>query len=844
MSRADLPYERFGEDALISDFAELLTYERDAGFDRAMPEAVLLAPDAAAVRELVEWCRRRGKPVVARGAGTGLSGGALASRGGIVVSLERMRAVEVEPDSRTVRAEAGVPNEEIDAVARRHGLFYPPDPSSGRSSVIGGNIATNAGGPHCFKYGVTANYVRRVEVVLADGRQIALGGLTDSPGYDLRGLVVGSEGTLAIVTAATLELRREPPAVRTLMVSFESLAAAGEAVSAIIAAGLQPAAIEAIDRRGMEVIEAYRQVGLPVEAGAALIVEIDGYPESLGRQTDDLSDLLSARGGTVLRVARTEEERQEIWFARKSAAGALAHLAPSYYLTDITVRRSRLASVLERVLEICDRHDVETASFFHAGDGNLHPLIPCDQSDEAMMERVHRAVEEIIDLCSSEGGSITGEHGVGQEKVPFMHRMYGAAELAAMRDVKLAFDPDGLLNPGKVLPDEIGPIDRADPEPASGDVLRPASAAEAASYLADLEIRGKRVAITGDGTAEPADTTTTLLSTSRLTGIRELAVEDLFVSVGAGTRVAELIRAVTERGLASRLAAPWPESTVGGLLARNLNPPSRMLYGNLRDAVLAVEAVLTDGRILRLGRPLVKDVAGYDLQRLFVGSNGSLGLLTEVTLKLEPRPETTRTVELRLSSWPAARRAAATAIELSLVGAGLVVAWRSSEDGFALRYTAEGLEEDVAAELEAVRRSWERWGEAGEEIETTAVSDWSELLSQAADALLLRVGVPPGRLGEAVGALRGVGSARLLVDWPAALIWTIVPVKDAGRAREVMQALRDEIDSASGYVVAVEAPAGIGEALPPQPAPPGVEIMRRLEERWDPADILRGGWRS
>ncbi|MDX1644704.1 MAG: FAD-binding protein, partial [Thermoanaerobaculia bacterium] len=343
MSRSDLPIERFGDESLISDFAELLTYERDAGFDRAMPDAVLVAPDAVAVRDLVDWCRRRGRPVVARGAGTGLSGGALASRGGIVVSLERLREIEVRAAARIARVGAGIPSEEVDAAARGYGLFYPPDPSSGRSSVIGGNVGTNAGGPHCFKYGVTSNYVRALEVVLADGRQVVLGGPVDSPGYDLRGLVVGSEGTLAIVTAATLDLRREPPAVRTLLISFERLSEAGEAVSALIAAGCQPAAIEAIDRRGMQVIEAYRQVGLPVEAGAALIVEVDGYPESLDRQSEEVSGLLSAHGGTVLRVARSAEERRDIWFARKSAAGALARLAPSYYLTDITVRRSRLA---------------------------------------------------------------------------------------------------------------------------------------------------------------------------------------------------------------------------------------------------------------------------------------------------------------------------------------------------------------------------------------------------------------------------------------------------------------------------------------------------------------------
>lgn len=837
MSGGELPVELFDGDTLITDVAELLTYEIDGGFDRAAPEAVLLPRHSDEIRRLVEWAAERRVPVVARGAGTGLSGGALASSGGIVVSTERLLGLEIDPARRTARAQAGVTNQRLDSEARRHGLFYPPDPASGRTSVIGGNVATNAGGPHCFKYGVTGNYVRAIEALLADGTSIELGGVVDPPGYDLSTLLVGSEGTLALVTAVTVDLRRQPPAVRTMMVSFATLASAGEAVSAVIAAGLEPAAIEAIDRRGMEVIEAYRSVGLPVDAGAALIVEVDGYRESLERQVKEVSELLVAHGGSDLRVARSDREREEIWFARKSAAGALARLAPSYYLTDISVRRSRLAEVLERVLEICDRHGLETASFFHAGDGNLHPLIPCDQRDEELMARVHRAVEEIIDLCLAEGGSITGEHGIGMEKRRFMSRMYGPAELSAMRDVKRAFDPQGLLNPGKVLPEATGEVERAAPRPLpETGIFTPASAAEAASGLAEATARTRRVVIVG-GEAEVSDDGVLRLSTRKLAGIRELAARDLFVSVGAGTTVEQLERSVSAAELHCRLSAPWSATTVGGLLARNLDPPSRMLYGGLRDAVLAATVVLADGRTLYLGRPLVKNVAGYDLQRLFVGSAGTLGLLTEVTLKLEPKPERRRTLELEVDDFHLARRAAERGSEIALVASGIVVEQRgASEPGLRVCYTAEGLSEDVDAELAAVTAAWEGLGGTLRPSASSASERWSALIG-GVGVLVARLGVPPAALPAAVREIRSAAPRELLVDWPAGLIWCALH-----RAAD-LAGLRRAVAARGGYAVVVTAPegtdaeaGGAGE----RPHPAAIEIMRRLERSWDPAGILTG----
>ncbi len=380
----------FAPHQLVTDPAELVTFEIDAGFDRGRPDAVFYPESAADVSRVVQWARANGLPIVARGAGTGLSGGAVAERGGVIVEFARMkRIVELNPVGRNGIVQTGVVNLTLDAAAKRLGFYYPPDPSSGRSSVIGGNLGENAGGPHCFKYGVTTNYITGVEAILADGRVIRTGGQAyDYPELDLTGLIVGSEGTLALVTEAAIRLIRNPPAVKTMMVSFASDEVAGAAVSSIIAAGLVPATLEMMDQKVMGMIEAYVQVGLPVDAQAALIVEVDGYAESLDSQVEEIADILSAHGGYDLRIAQSEEERQGIWYGRKSAAGAFSRLAPAFYLVDVTVPRSFLAEALREIGQVLARHELETGHVFHAGDGNLHPCILCDPKDTAQMERV------------------------------------------------------------------------------------------------------------------------------------------------------------------------------------------------------------------------------------------------------------------------------------------------------------------------------------------------------------------------------------------------------------------------------------------------------------------------
>ena len=849
-----LPIAQFEARQLVADPVERLTYESDAGTDRALPDGVFYPETTDDVRRIVLWAERHGVPLVARGAGTGLAGGAVAERGGIVVVLTRMsRLLSLDAAGRSAEVEAGAVNLEVEAEARRAGLYYPPDPSSGRSCCLGGNLGTNAGGPHCFKYGVTSNYVTGVEIVLGGGRVARLGGpVADLPELDLCALAVGAEGTLGIVTRAWLRLLREPPAVRTLMISFESLERAGEAVSAVIASGLVPATLEAIDQPGMRVIEAACDAGLPVDAGAALIVEVDGYAQGLEAQSSELAAILERHGGYDLRIARDEEERQRIWYGRKSAAGAVARVAPSYYLTDLTVRRSRLAAVLGQVHEICERLSLETASFFHAGDGNLHPLIPYDPQDPDWTERAHRAIEEITRLCVAEDGSITGEHGVGMEKRRYMDLMYSGAELAAMADVKRAFDPQDLFNPGKVLPDELPPATRV--EPAALDraakTVAPTSVEEAAGVLRALSEAGWPVSVgAAPAAAREASGATLRLLTSKLYGVTTFASEDLYLTAGAGTPVSEIEAFLKPHGLIAPVLAPFAGTSLGGLVACNLNPPWRMRYGGLRDLTLCATVALADGRVVRAGRPLVKNVAGYDLPKLFVGSHGTLGVLADVTLKLAAAPRARRTLAVRVDDRAAGLELAGRALAQALIASAIVLVEDAGGQGghggppLQVLYTAEGMAEEVEVELAAIEETWRRAG-AGDvaEAEQTGNEAWAAFLGAAGRGdLLVRSGVPVKDLAGYLRSLPERSGASWLVDYASGLAYGLWS-GDLGDAAAWLEEVRRPALDLGGYAVVLSAPADLGGSLERWGyTPDALDVMRRLKERWDPACILEPG---
>lgn len=832
---------------VIADRSELLVYEVDGGLDRGTPDLVLVPEGADEVARIVRWAASQRKPVVARGAGTGLSGGAVAEQGGIIVEYSRMnRVLDFDVAGRMVTVEPGLINLTLDSLAKSKGLYYPPDPASGRSATLGGNIAENSGGPHCFKYGVTANYVTGLEVVLADGRQVRLGGRAfDYPEYDLPALLCGSEGTLGLITAAHLRLIANPAAVKTMMAAFPSVEAAGEAVSAVIAAGLVPATLEMMDQQIMCIINQFTTARLPEEAGAALIVEADGYPASVDPQIAEIEAILRAHGGFDLRVARTAEERETIWYGRKSAVGAMTRLAPAYYLVDVTVPRSKLASMLSGVNQICAELGLRVGYVFHAGDGNLHPLILIDNPrDRALMERVHLAGRRIVELGVSFDGSITGEHGVGIEKREYMPLMYGPDELAVMRDVKEVFDPTELLNPGKIFPAEEPPQPPAfhvKPELPASPVLRPASPAEASAVLRATCGCGRPVVISGAAEPPQPPEGTFVLSTAALRGVITLARDDLYVRVGAGTPLAELQAELAPAAMWVPAVAPYAGATVGGLVATNTNAPLRMRYGAWRDLVLAATLALPDGRLIRVGRPVVKNVAGYDLPKLVVGAYGTLGLICDLTLKLAPLPRARASLAVPIRDLEQGLTLGASLLPGTVVASALLLGDAATlgllelDAPFVLLYTAEGLAPDVSAELALVRDVLAGQGAAAPlELNGASGSErWAAWMGAAlsADEPLARLGVPPSALPELLRTADATPGS-LLADLASGLLYW----RGVGDWEELANLAR----RLGGYGVAL-AGAPARDAGRWRHAPQALDLMRALKARWNPGDLLNPG---
>ena len=837
----------FNKRQLATDKVELITYEVDAGFDRGKPDGVFYPESTADVSRIMRWASEQRVPLIARGAGTGLSGGAVAEHGGIIVEFARMnRILELDVTGRSAVVEPGLVNLVLDGEAKKRGLYFPPDPSSQRSSVLGGNIGENSGGPHCFKYGVTTNYVTGLEVVLADGSVVQLGGpALDYPEYDLCGVMVGSEGTLGIVTKAFVRMIRNPPGVKTLMVAFDSLEQAGRAVSAVISAGLVPATLEMMDKKIMGMIEAYSGAGLPVAAEAGLIVEVDGYPASLDGQMEEVADLLTQHGGHTLRIAQSEEERQKIWYGRKSAAGAMSRLSPSFYLVDVTVPRSRLADMLTAVNDVCDRHDLTTGHVFHAGDGNLHPIILCDARDKALMERVFTACDEIIALCIERQGSITGEHGVGIEKRRYMPAMYSGAELAAMLDLKAIFDPNTLLNPGKVFPEKAPAAAYATPKLPSDNLLfAPANVTEAAAGLAALSQAGKAVRISSQPEATHNDLCQ--LSTANLRGIHAFAPDDLYVTVGAGTPLAEVHAFLAQHQFQTALVSPWPDATVGGLIATNVNAPQRMRYGGVRDNLLSTTVALPDGRVIQAGRVVVKNVAGYDITKLFVGSHGTLGLMADATLKLIPKPRAQRTLTIPVDSLAQGVAWGEALLPSLLVTAGLVLCptrllATGTQSPYTLVVTAEGVAEDVESEFEEIGARL-RSINAPTPVASAATSSdlWAAFVGTVEPAqLLVRSGVPTKTLAGYLKQVSSVAQTEWFVDLAHGLLYATHTPTAYQPAHQWLNALRQPALTNQGYTVLMQTPSALATQLDAISYPSTSRtLMHQLKQRWDPQGIL------
>ncbi len=714
-----------GRDAVLSQPSELIVYECDGlPQHKYPPRAVVFPGSTEQTAEVMRALADAGVPFTPRGAGTGLSGGALALDRGVVIELARMRKVlSIDEGNRTAVVQTGVVNAHVSKAVAHLGLHYVPDPSSQGTCTIGGNLAENAGGIHCLKYGTTTDHVIAARVVLAGGEIVDLGSSErGTTGYDLLGVFVGSEGTFGIATEATLRLVPVPPAVRTLLAEFPEVNDASHAVSAIIAAGVMPAALEMMDGEIIRAVEAsVFAAGLSLDIGAALLVELDGIEAGIDDEAERVKNICLQYRARTCRLARDEAERKKLWAARKGAFGAVGRIAPDSMIQDAVVPRSRLPEVLAASYGIASKYQLRLANVFHAGDGNLHPFICFDSRSPDQVRRVKEAGRELMETCVAAGGTITGEHGVGLDKRDFLPLIFSDDDMDAMLSVRTAFDPTRLCNPGKIIPllpgcgearvlsepravatgsvrapelimkqrgaasrdsqsnlaekhslsapvgskaagigrQPFNPDDAAQhlsaivgeanipasPSlrvPASFSVT-PGSIGEACELIKLASCEGWSVVPSGACTwlnaGNPIERVNVVVSTARLNQFLDHEPADLVASAQAGVTLKNFNQALAAGGQWLPLDPPDEgHATLGGVVATGLAGAQTCGYGMPRNFVIGMRVVLPDGKLVKAGGRVVKNVAGYDLCKLFTGSYGTLGLIAELTFKLRPRP--------------------------------------------------------------------------------------------------------------------------------------------------------------------------------------------------------------
>jgi glycolate oxidase len=443
-----------GKDGVLDRPHDLLLYEYDGSIERGLPEYVVFPQTTEHVAAIMKLAKKENLAIVPRGAGTGLSGGSIARQGGIVLAFARMNKIlEIDLANERAVVQPGVVNLDLTKAVEAHGFYFAPDPSSQKACTIGGNVAENSGGPHTLASGVTVNHVTGLEVAMPDGRIVEFGGkATDHPGYDLTGFFVGSEGTLGIATKITVKLSRLPEATATLLAIYNSVADAAQTVVALTGACITPAALELLDGWTLRAVEAGTHAGYPVDSAAVLLVELEGLRERVEEDAERAAQICRDTGAREVRRAKDEAERQRLWSGRKNAFGAVGRISPSYYVQDGVIPRTKIPQTLAHIEQVSKKYGLEIGNMFHAGDGNLHPLILFDNRSPEQTQNTIAAGREILEYCISVGGSITGEHGVGMEKMDMMDVLFNEDDLAVMRRLKGVFNPDGMLNPQKVLP--------------------------------------------------------------------------------------------------------------------------------------------------------------------------------------------------------------------------------------------------------------------------------------------------------------------------------------------------------------------------------------------------------
>jgi D-lactate dehydrogenase (cytochrome) len=631
--------------------AELYSY--DASLARGKPGVVVFPADSHEVARVVRAAHRSGIPFVPRGFGTNLSGGTISTVEGLVVCLSRLnRILGMYPESRYAVVQPGVTNLELQEALATIGFFYAPDPASQKVSTIGGNAGENSGGPRCLKYGVTTNHILGLEMILPDGEVVRTGGAAlDPPGYDLRGAVVGGEGTLGVVTEITVRILPLSESIITMLATYDSIADAAISVSGIISAGILPTTLEMMDAMIIKAVEDSYACGYPRDAAAVLIIEVEGPTAGLKEQAQRIREICMQTNCRAIQEAKNNDERNRLWQGRRGAFGAVARLAPNYLVNDATVPRTKLPEALAAVAAITKKYDCKHGNVFHAGDGNLHPLLLFDSRDTDQLHRVEKAGWEIMEACVKLGGTISGEHGIGLEKQEAMRMVFSEDDFHAQRALKRAFDSQNILNPGKVIPPPKEGADNTEPaKPTLAEQVRSVSgngsrASEIMETIKKAISQKQSVVPVGSGTFSqfgnlPIREIQTVSSLS-LADVTEYDPPNQVITVGAGMPLTALQQHLKANNQWLPVRPPFfnSNSTIGSLVALAACGPERMAYGAPRDLLLGLRYIDSRGRQITAGGRVVKNVAGYDMTRLITGSAGTLGFISEATWRVSTIPQ-------------------------------------------------------------------------------------------------------------------------------------------------------------------------------------------------------------
>lgn len=628
-------------------------YSYDASLAKGEPDVIVFPADTSEVSRVMELAYSHGVSFLPRGFGTNLSGGTILRAGGLVICLSRLnRILAMYPDRRYAVVQVGVTNLELQDALAAIGFFYAPDPASQKVATLGGNIGENSGGPRCLKYGVTTNHVLGLEFIQADGEVFKLGGAAlDPPGYDLRGVVIGSEGTFGIVSEVTVRILPLAENVITMLAIYDEVADAARSVSAMITAGMIPTTLEMMDALIIKAVEDSYACGYPRDAAAVLIIELDGPPAGLKEQAEKIREFCLENGCREINEAKNEEERNRLWEGRRGAFGAVARLAPSYLVNDCTVPRTRLPEALESVAQIAKKYDFSYGNVFHAGDGNLHPLLFFDSRDQDQLKRVKKAGWEIMEACVNLGGTISGEHGIGIEKMEALRLINSEADLEVQRRLKKAFDPKNLLNPGKVIPapKKPGKEEESKLSTADGMVAKPLKTSQPERAIMDIikKAAAEQQAIVPVGKGSHSSSENLCQgSTLKIdsSGLDHLNLSDLDNQVAVAGAGMTLENFQTELALHRHwlpIRPPFSHRgySIGGLIALGACGPERIFHGAPRDRLLGLRYVNHEGHLISTGGKVVKNVSGYDMTRLMAGSAGTLGFIVEATFRVSLLPE-------------------------------------------------------------------------------------------------------------------------------------------------------------------------------------------------------------